>query len=86
MFEVLTQDSEQRYPNAGVLADEVKELISGGLSELIHEAVEQEVKPPYLRRVEKSVETLRAEVGETLFHLQSIQEDLASELMLSKDP
>ena len=82
----LHRDSEQRYQNAGVLAEEVKELISGGLSELIHEAVEQEVKPPYLRRVEKSVESLRAEVGETLFHLQSIQEDLASALDAIQGP
>ena len=76
----LHRDSEQRYPNASALAEEVKILISGGLQDLVAQQHNAETKPILMKRLEQSSETLRAEVGETLFHLQSIQEDLASAL------
>ena len=77
----LNRDSEQRYPNASALAEEVKALLASGL-ETNQSSNNQQALPPHQfdRHFQPTIETIQVDLNETLFHLQSIQEDLASAL------
>jgi eukaryotic-like serine/threonine-protein kinase len=75
----LQRDSDSRYSDASELAEDIKALLSNGLenkdSSLSHPAL---IAPA--QQLKSMVEQLQAEIAEGLFHLQSVQEDLASAL------
>ncbi len=81
----LHRDSEKRYSDAGELAEEVKLLLANGLDGQLSAIEGLPNKSFYSEKLKSEAESLRAEVGEALFHLQSIQEDLASALDAVRD-
>jgi serine/threonine-protein kinase len=83
-FRCLFRDVDQRYPDASALADAIQNFITTGLGQDTESILTTELYPlnnsPQMRLIQQSVNQLKNDVEEGIFHLQSIQEDLASTL------
>lgn len=75
----LQRDSDQRYENASELAEAIKDLISHGLDAKGSIPNSPALHMPY-ENLKSKIEHYQSEIAECLFHLQSVQEDLASAL------
>ena len=75
----LNRDSDQRYQDAGELAEAINQLLSRGL-EPNPSLTEVTLNTRDDSKLKAICEQKQAEIAESLFHLQSIQEDLASAL------
>ena len=75
----LNRDSDQRYKDAGELAEAINSLISRSL-EPASSPAEVTLNTHDNSSLKTLCEQKQADIAESLFHLQSIQEDLASAL------